>query len=109
MESVTYLPGRSLRGAWVLLDEAQDLQPSLAKTVLTRAAEGTKVVFTGDTSQIDAHNNAMSVLTGALGERAGGVLDACRPRVTLSRVISAGREQGGSWPMSAAVTDEERP
>lgn len=43
----------------------------LAKTVLTRAAEGTKVVFTGDTSQIDApfpsaHNNAMSVLTGAL-------------------------------------------
>ncbi|HEX2118181.1 MAG TPA: PhoH family protein [Acidimicrobiales bacterium] len=77
MESVTHLRGRSLHGAWVLLDEAQNLEPSLAKTVLTRAAEGTKVVFTGDTSQIDApflsaHNNAMSVLTAALGRGRGG-------------------------------------
>ncbi|MGH9264691.1 MAG: PhoH family protein [Acidimicrobiales bacterium] len=79
MESVTHLRGRSLHGAWVLVDEAQNLEPSLAKTVLTRAAEGTKVVFTGDTSQIDApflsaHNNAMSVLTAALGRGRGGSL-----------------------------------
>jgi PhoH-like ATPase len=79
MESVTHLRGRSLHGAWILLDEAQNLEPSLAKTVLTRAAEGTKVVFTGDTSQIDApflsaHNNAMSVLTAALGGGRGGPL-----------------------------------
>jgi PhoH-like ATPase len=79
MESVTHLRGRSLHGAWILLDEAQNLEPSLAKTVLTRAAEGTKVVFTGDTSQIDApflsaHNNAMSVLTAAMGRGRGGSL-----------------------------------
>jgi PhoH-like ATPase len=79
MESVTHLRGRSLHGALILLDEAQNLEPSLAKTVLTRAAEGTKVVFTGDTSQIDApflsaHNNAMSVLTAALGGGRGGSL-----------------------------------
>jgi len=79
MESVTHLRGRSLHGAWILLDEAQNLEPSMAKTVLTRAAEGTKVVFTGDTSQIDApflsaHNNAMSVLTAALGGGRGGSL-----------------------------------
>ena len=79
MESVTYLRGRSLHGTWVLLDEAQNLEPSLAKTVLTRAAEGTKVVFTGDTSQIDApflsaDNNAMAVLTAALGAGRGGGL-----------------------------------
>jgi PhoH-like ATPase len=79
MESVTHLRGRSLHGTWILLDEAQNLEPSLAKTVLTRAAEGTKVVFTGDTSQIDApflsaHNNAMSVLTAALGHGRGGSL-----------------------------------
>lgn len=79
MDSVAYLRGRSLHGTWVLLDEAQNLEPSLAKTVLTRAAEGTKVVFTGDTSQIDApflsaHNNAMSVLTAALGGGRGGRL-----------------------------------
>lgn len=77
MDSVAYLRGRSLHGTWILVDEAQNLEPSLAKTVLTRAAEGTKVVFTGDTSQIDApflsaHNNAMSVLTAALGGGRGG-------------------------------------
>ena len=79
MESVTYLRGRSLHNSWILLDEAQNLEPSLAKTLLTRAAEGTKVVFTGDTSQIDApflsaHNNAMSVLTAAFGAGRGGPL-----------------------------------
>jgi len=79
MESVTYLRGRSLHSCFVLLDEAQNLEPSLAKTLLTRAAEGTKVVFTGDTSQIDApflsaHNNAMAVVTAALGRGRGGTL-----------------------------------
>ncbi|HVL04895.1 MAG TPA: PhoH family protein [Acidimicrobiales bacterium] len=79
MESVTHLRGRSLHGTYIVLDEAQNLEPSLAKTVLTRAAEGTKVVFTGDTSQIDApflsaHNNAMSVLTAAMGGGRGGSL-----------------------------------
>jgi PhoH-like ATPase len=79
MESVTYLRGRSLHGTWLVLDESQNLEPSLVKTVLTRAAEGTKVVFTGDTSQIDApflsaHNNAMAVLTAAFGGGRGGPL-----------------------------------
>lgn len=79
MEPVTHLRGRSLHSSWLLLDEAQNLEPSVAKTVLTRAAEGTKVVFTGDTSQIDApffsaHNNAMSVLIAAFGGGRGGPL-----------------------------------
>jgi PhoH-like ATPase len=79
MESVTYLRGRSLHSSFVLLDESQNLEPSMAKTLLTRAAEGTKVVLTGDTSQIDApflsaHNNAMAVLTAALGGGRGGSL-----------------------------------
>ncbi|MGH9178311.1 MAG: PhoH family protein [Acidimicrobiales bacterium] len=79
MESVTYLRGRSMHGTWVIVDEAQNLEPSVAKTVLTRAAEGTKVVFTGDTSQIDApflsaDTNAMSVLTAAFGGGRGGRL-----------------------------------
>ncbi len=79
MESVAHLRGRSLHGTWVLLDEAQNLEPSVAKTVLTRAATGAKVVFTGDTSQIDApflsaHNNAMAVLVAALGAGRGGAL-----------------------------------
>ncbi len=65
MEAVTYLRGRSLQGTYVLVDEAQNLEPTTLKTILTRVGEGTKVVFTGDTSQIDApylseHNNAVS-------------------------------------------------
>ena len=70
LEAVTYLRGRSLHGTFVLVDEAQNLEPTTLKTILTRVGEGTKVVFTGDTSQIDApylseHNNAVSVLIDA--------------------------------------------
>jgi PhoH-like ATPase len=70
LEAVTYLRGRSLQGTYVLVDEAQNLEPTTLKTILTRVGEGTKVVFTGDTSQIDApylseHNNAVSVLIDA--------------------------------------------
>jgi len=78
MEAVTYLRGRSLQGTFVLVDEAQNLEPTTLKTILTRVGEDTKVVFTGDTSQIDApylseHNNAVSVLIDAFdGERCFG-------------------------------------
>ena len=75
LEAVTYLRGRSLHGTFVLVDEAQNLEPTTLKTILTRIGEGTKVVFTGDTSQIDApylseHNNAVSVLVDAFGGEA---------------------------------------
>jgi PhoH-like ATPase len=78
LEAVTYLRGRSIHGTFVLVDEAQNLEPTTLKTILTRVSEGTKVVFTGDTSQIDApylseHNNAVSVLIDAFaGERCFG-------------------------------------
>jgi PhoH-like ATPase len=70
LESVTFLRGRSLQHQIVVIDEAQNLEPTTLRTILTRVGEGTKVVFTGDTSQIDAPylgeaNNALAVLTGA--------------------------------------------
>jgi PhoH-like ATPase len=70
LEAVTYLRGRTLQGTFVLVDEAQNLEPTTLKTILTRVGEGTKIVFTGDTSQIDApylseYNNAVSVLMDA--------------------------------------------
>ena len=70
LESVTFLRGRSLQRQMVVIDEAQNLEPATLRTILTRVGEGTKVVFTGDTSQIDApylgeSNNALSVLTSA--------------------------------------------
>ena len=72
LESVTYLRGRTLQRTFVVVDEAQNLEPTTLKTILTRVGEGTKVVFTGDTSQIDApylseHNNAVSALVDAFG------------------------------------------
>jgi len=70
LESVTFLRGRSLQQQFVVVDEAQNLEPTTLKTILTRIGEGTKVVFTGDTSQIDAPymgetNNALAVLIHA--------------------------------------------
>ncbi len=70
LESVTFLRGRSLHRQIVVVDEAQNLEPTTLKTILTRIGEGTKVIFTGDTSQIDAPylgeaNNALAVLIGA--------------------------------------------
>ena len=70
LESVTFLRGRSLQRQFVVVDEAQNLEPTTLKTILTRIGEGTKVVFTGDTSQIDApymgeSNNALAVLIHA--------------------------------------------
>jgi len=70
LEAVTYLRGRSLHDTYIVVDEAQNLEPTTLKTILTRVGEGTKVVFTGDTSQIDApylseHNNAIAVLIDA--------------------------------------------
>ena len=70
LESVTFLRGRSLHRQFIVVDEAQNLEPTTLKTILTRVGEGTKVVFTGDTSQIDApylgeSNNALAVLISA--------------------------------------------
>ncbi len=72
LESVTFLRGRSLQRQMVVIDEAQNLEPTTLRTILTRVGQGTKVVFTGDTSQIDApylgeSNNALAVLTSAFG------------------------------------------
>ncbi len=83
LESVTFLRGRSLHRQLVVVDEAQNLEPTTLKTVLTRIGEGTKVIFTGDTSQIDApylgeSNNALAVLIQAFGGQ------SCFGHVTLS-------------------------
>jgi PhoH-like ATPase len=74
LESVTFLRGRSLHRQLVVIDEAQNLEPTTLRTILTRIGEGTKVVFTGDTSQIDApylgeSNNALSVLASAFADQ----------------------------------------
>ncbi len=53
MEAVTYIRGRSLPKIYMIIDEAQNLTPHEVKTVISRAGHGTKVVLTGDSTQID--------------------------------------------------------
>lgn len=53
MEAVTYIRGRSLPKMYIIIDEAQNLTPHEVKTVISRAGEGTKVILTGDPTQID--------------------------------------------------------
>jgi len=50
---LAYIRGRSLTRAYFIVDEAQNLTPHEVKTIITRAGEGTKFVFTGDIQQID--------------------------------------------------------
>jgi PhoH-like ATPase len=53
IEPLTYIRGRTIPKQFLIVDEAQNLTPHEVKTILTRAGEGTKVVFTGDLEQID--------------------------------------------------------
>jgi PhoH-like ATPase len=54
IEALAYIRGRSLSDTFFIVDEAQNLTPHEVKTIITRAGEGTKIVFTGDIQQIDS-------------------------------------------------------
>jgi PhoH-like ATPase len=51
---LAYIRGRSLSNSFFIIDEAQNLTPHEVKTIITRAGEGTKMIFTGDLQQIDS-------------------------------------------------------
>ena len=65
---LAYIRGRSLSNVFFIIDEAQNLTPHEVKTIITRAGEGTKIVFTGDIEQIDSpyldsKSNGLTYLT----------------------------------------------
>jgi PhoH-like ATPase len=65
MQALTYIRGRSIPNAIILVDECQNLSKEDVKTILTRAGEGTKIILTGDIEQIDnsdldATNNGLT-------------------------------------------------
>ena len=53
IEALTYIRGRSIAKAFIVIDEAQNLTNHELKTIITRVGEGTKIVLTGDVEQID--------------------------------------------------------
>lgn len=66
--ALAYIRGRSLSNTFFIIDEAQNLTPHEVKTIITRAGEGTKLVFTGDINQIDSpyldqFSNGLSYMT----------------------------------------------
>lgn len=67
IEALTYIRGRSVPDQYIIVDEAQNLSLHEVKTIVTRAGEGTKIVFTGDPYQIDNpylnfHKNGLNYL-----------------------------------------------
>ncbi|GAB4255041.1 MAG: PhoH family protein [Vicingaceae bacterium] len=68
---LAYIRGRSLSDVYFIVDEAQNLTPHEVKTIITRAGENTKIVFTGDVHQIDTpyldeQSNGLSYLIDRL-------------------------------------------
>jgi PhoH-like ATPase len=73
MEAVTYIRGRSLPKMFIIVDEAQNLTPHEVKTIISRAGEGTKVILTGDPTQIDnpyldKDSNGLTYVVGKFSE-----------------------------------------
>jgi len=71
LSPLAYIRGRSLSNSFFIVDEAQNLTPHEIKTIITRAGEGTKMIFTGDIHQIDSpyldiKSNGLSYLTDKL-------------------------------------------
>jgi PhoH-like ATPase len=53
LEALTYIRGRSIANAYILIDESQNLSVHEVKTILTRVGENTKIILTGDVRQVD--------------------------------------------------------
>lgn len=75
ISALSYIRGRSLVKIFFIVDEAQNLTPHEVKTIVTRAGENTKIVFTGDIFQIDhpyldSHSNGLShIIAKMQGEK----------------------------------------
>ncbi|WP_226389964.1 PhoH family protein [Penaeicola halotolerans] len=73
IQPLAYIRGRSLSNIFFIVDEAQNLTPHEVKTIITRAGENTKIIFTGDIYQIDtpyldSQSNGLSYLIDRVKE-----------------------------------------
>jgi len=78
IEPLTYIRGRSIPNQYMIVDEAQNLTPHEVKTIVTRAGDNTKLVFTGDPYQIDnpyidsTNNGLVHLVNRFKGEKLAG-------------------------------------
>jgi PhoH-like ATPase len=71
LEPLTYIRGRSIPHQFMIVDEAQNLTPHEVKTIASRVGDGTKLILTGDATQIDnpyldSSSNGLSYLVERL-------------------------------------------
>ncbi|HEY7118580.1 MAG TPA: PhoH family protein [Tepidisphaeraceae bacterium] len=96
LEPLTYIRGRSIPHQFMIVDEAQNLTPHEVKTIASRVGEGTKLVLTGDASQIDnpyldSSSNGLSFLVERLKGKAivGHITLAKSERSELASLVTA--------------------
>jgi phosphate starvation-inducible protein PhoH and related proteins len=83
---LAYMRGRTLNNAFIIMDEAQNTTVSQMKMFLTRMGEGSKMVVSGDTSQVDLPSHAKSGLIDAI-HRLHGVEGVAAVRLTGSDIV----------------------
>lgn len=95
IEPLTYIRGRSIPNGFIIIDEAQNLTPLEIKTIVTRVSENTKIVFTGDPTQIDSpyldrNSNGLTYLADRLKNTniAGHITLVKGERSEVSRIAS---------------------
>ena len=95
LEPLTYIRGRSIPHQFMIVDESQNLTPHEVKTIASRVGEGTKLVLTGDASQIDnpyldSSSNGLSYLVERLKGKAivGHVTLAKSERSELASLVA---------------------
>ena len=96
LEPLTYIRGRSIPNQYMIVDEAQNLTPHEVKTIASRVGEGTKLVLTGDATQIDnpyldSSSNGLSYLVERLKDQpiVGHVTLAKSERSELASLVTA--------------------
>ena len=96
MEPLTYIRGRSIPHQFMIVDESQNLTPHEVKTIASRVGEGTKLILTGDASQIDnpyldSSSNGLSYLVERMKDKGivGHVTLAKSERSELASLITA--------------------
>jgi len=83
---LAYMRGRTLNEAFIILDEAQNTTVSQMKMFLTRMGSGSKIVASGDVTQIDLASHARSGLVDAL-ERLGGIDGIAAVKLTEADIV----------------------
>ncbi|HZZ27400.1 MAG TPA: PhoH family protein [Pirellulales bacterium] len=86
MIPLAYMRGRTLNDAFIILDEAQNTTVAQMKMFLTRMGTNSKIVVSGDTTQVDLPSHVRSGLVDAMG-RLEGIIGTCQVRLTVRDIV----------------------